>query len=312
MLLLVLTAVLWSSGGVLIKLVQWNAPAIAATRSAIAAAFIGLFYAHRMEWSFRNRRALWLTLAVALAYSATVMLFVNATKLTTAANAIVLQYTAPIHVALFGAWFLGERTTRMDWIAIGVVLVGMGLFFLDGLSTAGMVGNVLAIASGMAFAWLTLLARKQSQALQSENENVHGERANGEKDITTDVVAQSLQALLLGNVLTACIGAPFALPTLSEVSLQSWMGLLALGVVQLGISYVLYMQAIQHVSALEAILIPVVEPLLNPVWVVLLTGERPGVWALVGGVIVIAAITLRSVMSVRATPPRASLPNENA
>jgi drug/metabolite transporter (DMT)-like permease len=295
MLLLVLVAVLWSSGGVLIKLVQWNAPAIAATRSVIAALFIGVLYARRMNWSFQNRHALRLTLSVAGVYAATVMLFVMATKLTTAANAILLQYTAPIHVALFSAWFLGERITRFDWFIIAIVVAGMGLFFLDGLSAAGMLGNVLAIGSGMAFAWLTLLARKQSQALQDGQT----------ESASTDVVAQSLQSLLLGNILTACVGAPFALSSLGEVSLQGWLGLLALGVVQLGISYVLYVQAIQHVSALEAILIPVVEPLLNPVWVVLLTGERPGVWAFVGGMVVIAAITTRSVLALKGAESQA-------
>jgi len=155
--LLLITAVLWSTGGVLIKYVSWNPIAIAGMRSAIASLImIAVVGKPRLTWSG-------VQIGGAVAYMATVVLFVLATKLTSAANAILLQYTGPIYVALFGRWFLGERTTRLDWITIAVVIIGMTLFFMDSLSSDGMLGNCIAIASGVAFAWLALFLRKQKE-----------------------------------------------------------------------------------------------------------------------------------------------------
>jgi drug/metabolite transporter (DMT)-like permease len=281
--LLVITAVLWSSGGALIKLVQWNAPAIAGARSAIAAVLMLLFYR-----SFRFQIS-WLTVGAAVAYAATVMLFVSATKLTTAASAILLQYTAPIYVALFASWFLGERTRWYDWLTILVVISGMYLFFLDGLTVVNIFGNIIAILSGIAFAWFILLMRRYSQQLPAE--------------ATTDrsaALRHALQPVILGNLLTAMIGLPFAKETYAGVSTISWVGVGLLGVLQLGFSYILYVQAIRSVSAMEAVLVPVIEPLLNPIWAWMLTGERPGSWALIGGAVVVGAVTLRSLWVLRA------------
>jgi drug/metabolite transporter (DMT)-like permease len=123
---LVASALLWSVGGVLIKWVEWHPLAIAGVRSAIAAATLwAVLRRPRFDWSAAQ-------IGGAVAYAATVLLYVSAVKLTTAANAILLQYTAPIYVALFGAWFLGERTTWLDWLAIACSLGGMALFFRDG------------------------------------------------------------------------------------------------------------------------------------------------------------------------------------
>jgi drug/metabolite transporter (DMT)-like permease len=271
--LLILTAVLWSTGGVLIKYIEWNAPAIAATRSAIAGLMmVALHRSLRVQWTLP-------TVLAALAYTATVMLFVAATKLTTAANAILLQYTAPVHVALFGAWFLGEKPSRWDWITLVLVMFGMILFFVEELSFVGMTGNVLALLSGMAFGWMTLLMRKHA----------HDPRSGS-----------AIEPLLLGNFCTALVGLPFAWDSVASVSAQSWLGLAMLGVFQLGLSYILYAQAIRHVAALEAVLIPVLEPLLNPLWVALMMNELPSVWAVLGGIIVVGAVTLRNLVVARA------------
>jgi drug/metabolite transporter (DMT)-like permease len=263
---LFLAAVLWSTGGILIKWVEWHPLAIAGGRSAIAALVL-LFAVRRFHLSFSG-----IKVAGAVAYTLTVALFVAANKLTTAANAILLQYTAPIHIALFGAWFLGERTSLVDWISIAAVMLGMVLFFFDSLTTAGMIGNVLAVMSGLSFAWLALLLRKQKDG-------------------------SPIESILLGNILTALIGAPFFFESMPSAT--SVVGLLLLGIFQLGIPYVLYGQAVKHVTALEATLIPALEPILNPIWVLLLMGEKPGAWALIGGVIVLLAITVRSVLRLR-------------
>ncbi|MGH9339041.1 MAG: DMT family transporter [Acidobacteriota bacterium] len=261
--LLVATAFLWSLGGILIKWVDWPPLAIAGGRAAIAAMLIFAYLRRpRFTWSPAQ-------IAGALAYTGTVILFVQATKMTTAANAILLQYTAPVYVALFGAWFLKEQTTFIDWVTIGAVFAGMGLFFLDEFSAQSWWGNVIAIASGVSFAWLALLLRKQKSS-------------------------SPLESILLGNIITALLCLPFYSQALPSASILA--GLLLLGVFQLGLSYILYSIAIRYVTALDAVLITVIEPILNPLWVLLLLGEQPGTWALVGGGIVLSAILLRSTL----------------
>jgi drug/metabolite transporter (DMT)-like permease len=264
-------ALCWSLGGLLIKSVAWPPMAVAGGRGFIAAAFLAVFAPRfRFTWSAAQ-------LGGAVAYAATTVLFVTANKLTTAANAILLQYTAPVWIALFGAWFLGERATRADWLTIAAVFAGMGLFFCDDLRLAGVEGNLVALASGVAFAAMTLLLRKQ-------------------KDTSAE------ESIFLGNLLAGVIGLPFMLHAGALPSARSWVALGLLGTVQLGLSYLLYGRAIRHVTALEAVLIPVIEPILNPVWVLLALHERPGPMALVGGVIVLTAATLRALHSLRAGP----------
>ena len=276
---LVVCAVLWSIGGVLIKWVQWHPMAIMGTRSAIAAAVLWIV-ARRPHFDWSKEQ-----IGGAVAYAATVMLYVPAVTLTTAANAILLQYTAPIWIALFGAWFLGERATWVDWLCIVISLGGMVLFFHQGIASQSFVGDLMATISGVTLAWMMLLLRKQK---------------NG----------APLESVLLGNILAALGGIPFMfgqpLP-----DLQGWLGILVLGVVQLGLAYALYTYAIKHVTALESVLIVMLEPVLNPIWALLLIGERPEGWALVGGLLVLAAATMRGVLlavqrpQVKSTPERA-------
>ena len=262
--LLIMTTILWSSGGLLIKWISWNPLAIAGTRSAIAVLVLLAFLRRpQLNWSLAQ-------IGGALAYAASVILFVSATKLTTAANAILLQYTAPIYIALFGAWFLGERTTWLDWITILMVMGGMVLFFLDELTTGGFWGNVCAILSGITFASFILFMRKQ------KNDS-------------------PLESVLLGNILTALVGFPFMFKTMPSTS--SWAGLILLGVFQTGLSYALHSVAIKYVTAIEAILIQTVEAILNPVWVFLLMGEAPGPWAFLGGFIVLVSVTVRCIVA---------------
>jgi drug/metabolite transporter (DMT)-like permease len=265
-LFLVIAAILWSSGGLLIKLVAWNPLAIAGTRSAFAALVMLAFRRRmRLSWSFAQ-------LGGAACYAATVILFVLANKWTTAANAILLQYTAPIYVALFSYWFLRERITKLDVVAIAATIGGMILFFLDDLSGGGIAGNFIAILSGIAFAGTALFLRKQ-------------------KDTSP------LESVFLGNIVAFLIGLP--LMVRSSPNATGWLGLVLLGVFQLGCSYILYAEAMKYVTALEGILIPVIEPILNPIWVFLLVGERPGRWAVLGGTIVLLSITLRCLHALR-------------
>lgn len=266
LLLLVATAILWSFGGLLIKLVQWNPIAISGMRSLIAALIMLAIIRHpRLPRSLPQ-------LAGVIAYAATVIMFVLANKLTTAANAILLQYTAPVYVALLGAWFLKERVNKADWVTIFLVLGGMLLFFLDDLKAGGLAGNIIALLSGVSFAVMIVCLRSQKSA-------------------------SPLETVFWGNVLTAIAGIPFMIGPLPNA--KSWLGLLFLGIFQLGLSYILYTIAIRKVTALEGILIPVLEPIMNPVLVLVILGETPGTWALLGGIIVVLSITLRYVISVK-------------
>ncbi len=266
---LLCAALCWSLGGLLIKSVAWPPLAVAGGRGAIAAAFL-LATNRRLKFTFSAAQV-----TGAIAYAACTVLFCAATKLTTAANAILLQYTAPVWVALLGAWLLGERATRLDWATIVVVLGGMGLFFADGLQFSHTLGNILAALSGVGFAAMTLALRRQKDG-------------------------SPVESIILGNALAFAIGFAWIVRA-GPLPREGWIALALLGGVQLGVSYWLYSRAIRHVTALEAVLIPVIEPILNPVWVLLALGERPSGRALLGGIVVLTAVTVRAVISIRAS-----------
>jgi len=275
--LLAACGVLWSTAGALIKLVDWNVGAIWATRSAIAAIALWLIKRPSMrglsagEWG------------AASALAATTGLFIVANKLTTAANAILIQYSAPIWVALLGAWWLGERATRLDWATIAAVLAGIALFFFDQLTLDHALGNVVALGSGVAFALNAMAFRKVAAS------------------------RDPLRPMLLGNLIGAVLGAPFAIASFAHGThvpdATGWAALLALGTVQQAAAYLCYAWAIRHATALEAMLIPVIEPILSPIWVAIAFGERPGRWAFAGGVIVVGAVTARAVLARRPSEP---------
>ena len=260
LLFLVCTAVLWSLGGLLIKSIEWSPMAIAGVRSIFAATLMLVYY-RRLDFTWSLPQ-----IGGAVGYAGTVILFVSATKMTTAANAIILQYTAPVYTAILGALFLKEKTTRADWLTIAVVFGGMGLFFLDKLTAGNIVGNILAILSGVTFSLMLIFLRHQR------------------KD-------NPFQSLILGNLLTALVCLPFIIG--STPGLTNWGIALVLGIFQLGVSYILYAEAVKHVRALDAIMVPIIEPILNPVWVLIFLGEVPGPWALLGGIIVLGAVSGR-------------------
>ncbi|MCX7941644.1 MAG: DMT family transporter, partial [Dictyoglomaceae bacterium] len=186
---LILSAVLWSLGGVLIKIVDLNPIAIAGTRSAIASLVI-LIYLKKIKPSFNP-----IQITGALFYSGTVILFVLANKLTTAANAILLQYGAPLYVALLSYPILKEKVDRIDWIAILLMLIGIYIFFLDELQFNNFIGNIIAILSGINFAFFIIFMRKQ-------------------KDNSP------INSVLLGNIITALIGLPFILKSFNLINLK--------------------------------------------------------------------------------------------
>jgi drug/metabolite transporter (DMT)-like permease len=260
---------LWSTGGVLIKHVSWPPLAIWSVRSLIAAAVIVLV--KRPSW--RNiTGSEWMS-GVALA--ATMALFIAANKYTTAANAILIQYSAPAWAALLGWLVLGERASRLDGLTVAVALGGIALFFFDKLTLDHNLGNAFALIAGFTFAVHAVLLRKIAQQGGAPS-----------------------RAMLLGYLIAVVGGAPAALGA-GALPTEGALAMLALGVLQQAVPALLYAWAIQRVTALEGLLIPIVEPLLSPVWVWLVIGERPGPWALLGGVIVVGVITARALLKMR-------------
>ena len=274
LLLLALCGLLWSTAGLLLKLVDWNVLAIWSARSAIAAA--GLWAVRRPSFA-RISPAEW---RAACSLAATTALFILSNKLTTAANAILIQYSAPIWVALLGSWLLGERASRIDWLTIVAVLGGVTLFFFEQLTFDHVAGNLVALAAGVAFAINTISFRKVAIT----------PGATGPLD--------PLRPLLLGNLIGAALGAPFLLAS-PPPGATGWAALAALGLIQQAAAYLCYAWAIRRATALEAILVPVIEPILSPVWVAIAFGERPGPWAILGGAIVVGAVTARAVLGSR-------------
>jgi len=270
--LLLVTAILWSLGGVLIKSVTWHPLAIAGGRSLVASVVIWLYFLLILKRKPQFRFS-FVQIGGALCYMLTVTLYVTANKLTTNANAIVLQYTAPIYVALFGAWFLKERLRLMDVLTTLVVLAGICMFFVDKLTNDSLLGIIVALLSGLTMGWMALFVRKQKDG-------------------------SSLESLLLGNILTACIGIPFILtsPTPNSTGL---LYIAILGAVQIGVPYILYSIALKKATALEGVLMTMLEPVLSPLWVLLALNELPGTMSFIGGSMVIVAVLVRGIVGAR-------------
>ena len=260
---MVMCASLWSIAGIFIKMIPWNPLVIAGFRSLIAAVVIVIYMRVAKLKIIFNRDSLLGGVFVAAMF----LSFVSANKLTTAANAIVLQYTAPIFILIISAFFMRQRFHLPDIITVVITLLGISLFFFDKLSAGNLVGNCVGILAGLFLACMMLIIGNADD--QSR-----------------------MSGILIGHLITALVGVPLAFVLDTPVSSKIVLSILALGIVQLGIPYVLYGLAAKHCPPLMCSLIGVIEALLNPVWVFLFDGEAPGAFALVGAVVVIATITV--------------------
>ena len=264
MLLMVITAAMWSLGGIFIKLISWNPFLIAGVRSGISGSIMALYMAATHTRFKLNRYSL--LAGMGLGCSAT--LFTIANKLTTAANAIVLQYTAPIFILLISAVFFKEKMQKQDILVVCITMGGMVLFFLDQLSPGNLLGNVLGILAGVTLGQMFVMVGR-----------------GGDDDATR------MSGILIAHMITLMIGVPVGLPQTEEVAAIEILYVIILGVFQLGIPYVLYGIASRDCPPLACSLIGMLEPLLNPVWVAIFIGEVPGPFALAGAVIIIATVT---------------------
>ena len=240
-------SICWSFGGICIKFIPWGAMSIIGLRALLA---VLVFAAYRksvkVNLTFGN-------IIAALCLSATTILFVFANKMTTAAAAILLQFSAPVFIILIQLAFYGKKPKFTEAAAVAATAAGMLLFFADRLGSGGLpdmfAGNILAIASGLSFAGVFVCNKRQD--------------ANPE------------QALFLGFIINSAMGIPFVF---FEVTANpaAWIAVVFLGVVQVGLAYVFFSVGIKTTPALPACLITAMEPVLNPVWVALATGEMPG------------------------------------
>lgn len=257
-------ALLWSTGGLFIKLVTFDALQISFFRSFFAAiVFIALF---KKDIFYANG----FTFINALLYSAILILFVIATKTTTAANAIFLQYTAPIYVLIFEPIINKTRYEKINIITIIVCFAGMLLFFMGRFSPGYITGNILALLSGVAFAAFLLGMRKNKKEYQ-------------------------FSSIFYGNIIVSLICLPSVFH-LSNITATNILMVTFLGIFQIGIAYAIFSYGLKRVLAIEASLISMIEPTLNPVWVFLGYGEVPSVMAIAGGIIIIAAISVRTFL----------------
>jgi drug/metabolite transporter (DMT)-like permease len=281
-------ALLFSTGGAAIKAAAFTGWQIASLRSGFAAlALLLIAPGARRGWTLRQAQGgLWQAVLVGLAYAGCLTLFVLANRLTTAANTIFLQSTAPLYLLILAPWLLKEPVRRQDIGFMIAVAFGLMLFFV-GVERPAVTapdplrGNVLALVSGFCWA-LTVLGLRWLTAREGRG--------------------SPIAAVTSGNVTAFLVTLPFALP-LGSHSLTDWSVLVYLGVFQIALAYVLVTSAINHIPALEASVILLIEPALNPVWAWLVQGEVPGIWAMVGGAIILAATTAKSWTERRVEAP---------
>ena len=273
-LLLVLgAAILWSTGGLFIKATSLSAFELSFGRSLLAAITIAIVT--RREGFGLNR----ISAITSILYAALLILFVAATKLTTAANAIFLQYTAPVYVLILEPLFYKEKFRLRDLITVIACMGGMSLFFVGKLRPEDVTGNLLALGSGVCFALFFLLLRhSKARAVNRASSAIYG------------------------NLIVVLICAPaFLGATRRGISPADFACIAYLGIIQIGMAYLLFTLAMARgTRSLDASIIGYIEPVLNPVWVFLFIGEQPSRWAIAGGAIIIASVIVHILIEANA------------
>jgi DME family drug/metabolite transporter len=273
---LIAAAALFSTGGAAIKATSLSGWQVACFRSVVAAAALALFLpGARARWSPR-------VLLVGLAYASTMILFVLANKMTTAANTIFLQATAPLYLLLLGPWLLHEPIRRRDLGLLVAMATGLGLVLAgrEGSSATApdpFTGNLLAATSGVCWAFTMLGLRRLS------------------RDAAPGAPSPAAPAMVVGNVLAAALTLPMALPVIGATGKDALL-VGYLGIFQIGLAYAFVSAGIRHVRALEASLLLLVEPVLNPLFAWMVHGERPGPFTLAGGAVILGATVLEAAI----------------
>ena len=275
---IVVAVLLWSTGGLFIKMTSLDSFAVNFGRSLFAAIAVAIFTYKK------GLRLDKFTLLSSFLYAGTLSCFVYATKNTTAANAIFLQYTAPVYILIFAPFILKEKFRFSDLITVVLCIAGMSFFFLEPQNSANTLagnvfaGNIAALFSGLFFGLYFILLRHPKSL-----------RVN------------PALSVFYGNLIIVLIMLPFLVSSPPEqVTSKDFLAILYLGFFQIGIAYILFTKGIaEGVRSLDASIIGFIEPLLNPVWVFLFVGERPSLWAVIGGVIIIAAVISHTIFQAK-------------
>ena len=266
MLMMAICACMWSIGGIFIKLVSWSPFLIAGGRSILAAGVVAVY----MYISKTKINVCKYSMGAGFCLMGVLICFVAANKLTTAANANIHQYTAPIFILIISILFLHHQVHKKEVFTVAVTTIGIIFFFFDELSPGNIAGNLLAIIAGLFLAFMFMLIGF----------------GGGEDD------SIRLSGILLGHLFTALVGIPIGIPLTESFAGNEFLCIVILGIIQLGIPYILYALASRDCSPLACSLIGMLEPILNPIWVLIFHGETPGFYALIGGAIVVAAVTV--------------------
>ncbi len=268
--MILVCSVLWSIGGLFIKMIPWNAMIISGTRSVIACGILYIYLKATKGKMQINKT----TVMGGIFFSLTLILFVNANKLTTSANAIVLQYLSPVVILLGGIFFDGKKARKRDFAVVAISIIGIALFFMDKLDGGHLLGNILALLSAFTMALVFTIGNKS----KSRDESV--------------------SYIIIGHLITFVVSVPFMFIYGVELSTTAISGILILGIFQLGLPYILFCSAIRYCTPLSASLVSMAEPLLSPIWVGIFLKEIPGTMAIIGGVIVIVSVTMWCISNV--------------
>ncbi len=296
-----LASLAWSSAGLFIKLVSLPAAHIAMYRSLIAGIFLflvalGFKYFGKQTLSFRPTRTGMLT---AIFYTLTVALFVMANKLTTSANAVFMQYTSPVYVILISFFILKEKILAAQVVTVSLCLCGMSLFFMDEDKSGSALGTILAVLSGVSFALLQLTVTHSQSSATSD--------AQG---ISSVIWGNAMTTVLVFTCATILMPLSDSVPLIDKLFGHSWTmtgqdgaGLLFLGVIQLGLGYLFFLLSAKYLSGVEIAIYTMLEPIANPFWTFLGTGEKPGMWAIIGAGLILVAMTVNALASKNAIKP---------
>ncbi|HMU32403.1 MAG TPA: DMT family transporter [Pyrinomonadaceae bacterium] len=285
---------LWSTGGLFIKITTLDPFQLTFFRSFLAGLTVLLF---------TYKRGLRLTPVGALAsvaYALLLFLFVWATKNTTSANAIFLQYTAPIYILVLSPFIIGEKFHLRDLFTVILCIAGMSLFFVGKLEVSDYRGNLAALASGVFYGLYIMLLKhpKASGAAALPASAV----ADDDASIPNQQPGNPVVTVIYGNFLLAAVMLPYGISAVPVMTAGDAFAAAFLGIVQIGIAYMLFIKGVfSGTRPLDASIIGFIEPLLNPVWVFLFIGERPSNWAILGGIVIIATVVVHTVLQYKSS-----------
>ncbi|MDR3166507.1 MAG: DMT family transporter [Treponema sp.] len=264
-------AILWSTSGLFIKLINWHPLLIAGGRSFFAALFLlTIRFLFPPKKGGIGSQTLYVILGGTM-YAATMICFVWANKLTTSANAILLQYSAPIWAAILGWLFVKEKPHWEHWFALVLVIGGLLLFFREGLGGGSFWGNCLAVLSGIFFGAHSVVLRLQKEG-------------------------NPMDSMITAHIICAVVAIPFVFTAFPAVTGKNMIAILFMGFIQIGLASFLFSYGIKRINAIQAMLTAMIEPVLNPLWVLVVTGEKPSPSALLGGIIIVSAVLISSII----------------